>query len=140
MPADSYATGAALALLIIAGFIAASWWRERQQARLRMAKIVGDRLLGGPAPVQGFAQSVKAPSLWDAIYERLMPTASWPIDVHDKRTFLRLDTRVRLSLPDRVRLALTGDLRVLSTVYTDVEVKHATTLTAIEVHPFNIKE
>ena len=137
---DSYTTGAVIGLAIIAAFAADAWRRRRRARMLARAKVVGDRLLGGGLPVQGFVGTVKAPTLWDAISSWVMPRSYWPVDHDDPRTFIRLDTYVRLSPPDRLRLLLTGDLRVLATIYTDVEVKQCRAMTNIEIHPFILKE
>jgi len=114
--------------------------RARRRRMLARAKVVGDRLLGVGKPVEGYAEKVSNPNLWDALTSFMLPRAYWPIDHNEKRSFVRLDIHVRLRGPDRLRLLLTGDLRVLSTVYTDVEVKQCTALTNVEVHPFRTKE
>lgn len=120
----------------IAFYVLFEWLHRRKQRRLAMARVVGDRLLGGlPASqTQGMVQ--KERTLWDAIHEWVLPHSYHPVDINEKRTFIRLDVFVTLSWADRLRLLLCGQMRVLSTVYTDVEVKQCSTLTNIEVHPF----
>jgi len=112
----------------------------RQQRRLAQAAIVGRRLQGGPVAETQTQAMTQRRTLWDAIHEALMPHSYHPVDVNETRTFLRLDIRVQLHFADRLRLLLCGQMRVLSTVYTDVEVKECSALTNIEVHPFTIKE
>lgn len=140
MPEDSYATGVAFGSLIIIAFTVSHWWHERQRRRRARAKVVGDRLLGGPPAEMGQAMVMRPRTLWEAIYERLMPHTYHPVDHDEQRTFIRLDIHVRLDVADRLRLLLCGDMRVLSTVYTDVEVKQCRALSNVEVHPFTTKE
>lgn len=131
--------GVAMAAGIVTAH-ALQWHRDRQRQRRERARVVADRLLGGPPAAFGQAMVQKPRTLWDALYERLMPHAYHPVDCNEKRTFVRLDIHVQLSWDDRLRLLLCGQMRVLSTVYTDVEVKQCTALTNVEVHPFTVKE
>ena len=133
---DSYTTGAIIGLAIIAAFAASdAWWRRRHRRRLARAKVVGDRLLGGGPPAQSVAVAVRRTG-WDWLYEKMFPAAYYPVDFSDPRTFIRTEVRTRLCVSDRLRLLLTGDLRVLITTYTDVEVKECRAHSNIEVQPF----
>jgi hypothetical protein len=140
VPADSYLTGAVFGTIIVIAFWVDGWRRARNARRRARAKVVGDRLLGGPmaAQTQGMVQSPR--SLLDALHEWILPHSYHPVDHEETRTFYRLDVRVHLSWTDRLRLLLCGQMRVLSTVYTDVEVKQCRALTNVEVRPFNVKE
>lgn len=134
--------GAAL-LSVVTTFLVFSiycWWSERQIKRRMRARVVGDRLLGVPPVALGHAMVQTRRTLWDALHEWVLPHSYHPVDCNEQRTFIRLDIHVTLDWADRLRLLLCGQLRVLSTVYTDVEVKSCSALTNIEVHPFTIKE
>lgn len=132
---DMTALALILGLLFAAAFFAIDRWDQRRKARAAQAQLVADRLLGKPAPEQAQA-AIERRTLWDAMMEHVLPHTFHPTDPAETRTYLRVDIRTRLSFADRLRLLLTGDMRVLATVYTDVEVREARTLANIEIHPF----
>ena len=125
------------------GVVLLAWqaWTRRQRRKRQQVQAVADRLAGIPAPSQSWT-TVERRSVWDAIHEALLPRSFHPTspDPAEARSCIRLDINARLCFADRLRLLLTGDLRVLATVYTDVEVKHADTLANIEIHPFTLEE
>lgn len=117
---------------------AMSWRRERRAQRAAMARLVGDRLLSRPQVAQAQGMVQRERTLWDAIHEWVLPHSYHPVDCNEQRTHLRLTIHVQLGWADRLRLLLCGQMRVLSTVYTDVEVKECSCLTNVEVHPFTV--
>lgn len=112
-----------------------TWWNDRMRQKRAQALAVGDRLLGRPPASQSQA-FVARRSGWDWLMERLFPTAHYPSDFDEQRTYIHTDIRARLGVADRLRLLLTGDVRILITTYTDVEVKSCRALSNIEVQPF----
>lgn len=110
---------------------------KRRTRRAEQVAQVKLRLQGLSLPVQAMA-ALERRTLWDAMQQALLPRSYFPTDPEEVRPQLRIDVYTRLDLADRLRLLLTGDLRLLATVYTNVEVREARTLVNLEIHPFKI--
>lgn len=65
------------------------------------------------------------PSLFQRLMWRLSPRPPRPLLMNDPRTFLTVELHSRVGWRDRLLLLLSGRLRVMTLVYTDVEVKDA---------------